>query len=66
MSFKKVTGLNKIIICSIYPLKKWIAATAPLKKSPYMKEWMVQADAPKEQYPEKKIKAINPPKKQKK
>ena len=31
-----------------------------------MKEWMVQAVAPKEQYPKKKIKAINPPKKQKK
>ena len=40
--------------------------TTPLKKSPYMKEWMVQADPPKEQYPEKKIKAINPPKKQRK
>ena len=25
-----------------------MAATAPLKKSPYVKEWMVQADPPKE------------------
>ena len=43
-----------------------MAATALLKKSPYMKEWMVQNDPPKEQYPEKKIQAINPPKKQRK
>ena len=25
-----------------------MATTAPLKKSPYMKEWMAQADPPKE------------------
>ena len=25
-----------------------MAATAPLKKSPYMKEWMAQVDPPKE------------------
>ena len=25
-----------------------MAATAPLKKSPYMKEWMAQAEPPKE------------------
>ena len=31
-----------------------------------MKEWMAQADSPKEQYIEKKIKAANPPKKQRK
>ena len=43
-----------------------MAATALLKKSPYMKEWMVQNDPPKEQYLEKKIQAINPPKNQRK
>ena len=46
-SSKKVAGLYKIIICSILHLKQWMAATAPLKKSPCMKEWMAQADPSK-------------------
>ena len=32
-----------------------MAATAPLKKSPYVKEWMVQADPPKEANAVKKM-----------
>ena len=32
-----------------------MAATAPLKKLPYIKEWMAQADPPKEANTVKKI-----------
>ena len=32
-----------------------MATTAPLKKSPYMKEWMTQADPPKEANTMKKM-----------
>ena len=32
-----------------------MAATAPLKESPYVKEWMVQADPPKEANAVKKM-----------
>ena len=32
-----------------------MAANAPLKKSPYMKEWMAQADPPKESSTLKKV-----------
>ena len=32
-----------------------MAATAPLKKSPYMKEWMAQGDPPKEANTMKKM-----------
>ena len=46
-------ALNKIIICSIKPLKKWMAESAPLKKSSIIKDCMVQADPPKEANGEK-------------
>ena len=44
--------LNKLLlsktICFIQLLKEWTTTNAPLKTSPYMKEWMAQADPPKE------------------
>ena len=50
--------------------KEWTAASGSLKKICFYKNWMLQIDplnksfSQKLEYPEKKIKAINPSKKQ--
>ena len=36
-------------------MKEWAATNAPLKTSLYVKEWMAQADHPKEAYTVKKL-----------